>query len=241
MRPRIDPPDQVLSTAAEQGGVISAEQLKFLGFNLRSADRLVDQRSWQRLTTGLYLLGAGEPSWSGLAWGGGLLGDLCGRASTRDAIGIVTAAVQSHRTTGDQILAQAECRRRLRHRKLLVSMLSDVAAGAESPLELNYLRDVERPHDLPRAQRQVRSQSRKEVRDMVYEEYAAIIELDGRVHIAGRFRDMSRDNDALLGGRVTLRYGWTDVTDRPCQVARQVADLLIARGWPGAPLPLSPV
>lgn len=55
------------------------------------------------------------------------------------------------------------------------------------------------------------------------------------MHIAGRFRDMSRDNDALLGGQVTLRYGWTDVTDRPCQVARQVADLLIARGWPGAP------
>ena len=54
-------------------------------------------------------------------------------------------------------------------------------------------------------------------------------------YIAGRFRDMERDNAALLGGDVTLRYGWQDVTDRPCAVAREVAALLIRRGWTGLP------
>jgi very-short-patch-repair endonuclease len=301
---RIDPPDDVLSTAAQQGGVISAEQLILLGFNLRSAERLVNQRSWQRLATGLYHLGAGEPSWEGLAWGGVFLGgpesrlgfdaaghlwelvqepphsitvlvphglslarrgrwefrqeragarsarspgspprttiedtvlDLCSRASARDSIGIVTAAVQTQRTTAHRIATCIQSRRRVRHRQLLTDLLSDVTAGAESPLEMRYLRDVERAHGLPRARRQVRSRSGKEVRDMLYEEFSTVIELDGRIHIPGRFRDMRRDNSALLSGRVTLRYGWPDVTDRACAVVWQVATLLAARGWAGVP------
>lgn len=67
MHPRVDPSDRLLPTAAEQGGVVSAEQLTLLDFNLRSAERLVNQRSWQRLATGVYQLGTGEPSWEGLA------------------------------------------------------------------------------------------------------------------------------------------------------------------------------
>lgn len=70
---------------------------------------------------------------------------------------------------------------------------------------------------------------------MRYDAYRTIVELDGRLHIAGRFRDMRRDNAALLDGDLTLRYGWPDITDNPCQVAWQVAALLIARGWAGEP------
>jgi very-short-patch-repair endonuclease len=304
MHARIDPSDHLLSTAAEQGGVISAEQLTLLDFNLRSAERLVNQRSWQRLATGVYHLGSGEPSWDGLAWGGVFLGgpesrlgfeaaghlwklveeppesitvlvphglslaprgrwvfrqeragvrsarspgspprttvedtdiDLCSLMSAKSSIGIVTAAVQSRRTTGDQILSCIRDRRRVRHRELLSELLTDVSEGAESPLEMRYLRDVERAHGLPRARRQARSRSGKEFRDMLYEEFATIVELDGRVHIAGRFRDMRRDNAALLDGSLTLRYGWPDITDRPCQVAWQVGALLVARGWAGMP------
>lgn len=301
---RIDPPDRLLTTAALQGGVISAEQVRLLGFNLRSAERLVNQRSWQRLSAGVYQIGVGEPSWEGLAWGGVLLGgqdsrlgfeaaghlwglvdeplmtitvlvphglslarrgrwlfrqeragvrsprspgspprttiedtvlDLCSGASARDSIGIVTAAVQSRRTTSHRILTGIHGRQKVRHRRLLCELLTDVGEGAESPLEMRYLRDVERAHGLPHARRQARSRSGGEFRDMLYEEFATIIELDGRVHIASRFRDMHRDNSALLGGRVTLRYGWPDVSERPCQVAWQVGAVLAARGWGGAP------
>lgn len=161
--------------------------------------------------------------------------DLCSRSSAREAIGIVTAAVQCGRTTSGRILRCLDGRQRVRHRKLLHELLSDVAEGAESPLEMRYLRDVERAHGLPRAIRQARSRNGRAFRDLLYEEFATIIELDGRVHIAGRFRDMQRDNLALLGGRVTLRYGWHDVADRPCEVARQVAALLVDRGWAGLP------
>jgi very-short-patch-repair endonuclease len=133
------------------------------------------------------------------------------------------------------LIGQIQVRPRLRHRAILAQMLGDVTEGVESPLELRYLRDVERAHGLPRARRQARSGGGKEIRDMLYEDYAAIIELDGRTHIAGRFRDMRRDNAALLNGASTLRYGWPDVIERPCQVAWQVAALLSLRGWAGLP------
>ena len=293
-----------MSTAAQQGGVISTEQLSLFGFSLRSAERLVNQRIWQRLTHGIYQLGTGQPSWEGLAWAGVFLGgpksrlgfeaaghlwelvekpprtitvlvphglslarrdcwvfrqerpgtrsnkspgspprttvedtilDLCDSASARESIGIVTMAVQGGRTTSGRILRCVQGRQRVRHRRLLTELLTEVAEGAESPLEVRYLRDVERAHGLPRGLRQARSRNGRAFRDLLYDEFSTIIELDGRVHIPERFRDMRRDNTALLGGRVTLRYGWHDVTDRPCEVAWQVGALLAARGWAGFP------
>lgn len=305
MHRRIDPSDQLLALATEQGGVVGAEQLVALDFSLRSAERLVHQRSWVRLATGVYQVGGlGDPSWAGLAWAGLLLGghrarlgfeaaghlwkivdeppvditvlvphgrpiadrgrwvfrqersanrsprspgspprttiedtvvDLCSQADARALPGLLTKAVQGRRTTAQRILARVDDRARVRHRELLREMLTDVAQGAESPLELRYLTEIERPHGLPRAKRQVRSRNGKEIRDLLYEEWATIVELDGSVHIAGRFRDMERDNAALLGGDVTLRYGWPDVTERPCAVAWEVAALLIRRGWTGVP------
>jgi very-short-patch-repair endonuclease len=70
---------------------------------------------------------------------------------------------------------------------------------------------------------------------VLYEAFATIAELDGVIHARQRFRDNRRDNAALLDGDVTLRYGWADVTERPCQVAFEVAAVLRARGWTGFP------
>lgn len=159
--------------------------------------------------------------------------DLCADATPRELVSIVTGAVQSRRTSTAALLAALDRRTRLSQRGLLKELLADVGEGAESALELRYLHDVERRHRLPRARRQHRSARRRAVRDLRYEEYALLIELDGRVHIAGRFRDMERDNGALLDGEVTLRYGWADVSGRPCQVAGEVARLLTLRGWSG--------
>lgn len=56
----------------------------------------------------------------------------------------------------------------------------------------------------------------------------------------GRWRDQHRDNAGTEGGIVTLRYSWADVTQRPCNVAAQVATVLRRNGWPGTPRPCSP-
>lgn len=159
--------------------------------------------------------------------------DLCADATPRELVDLVTRAIQTRRTNARRLLTRAGERERLRHRRLLQEVLGDVAIGAESALEVRYLRDVERRHQLPSARRQHRSVQHGAVRDLRYDAYTLLIELDGRTHIAGRFRDMHRDNAALLDGEVTLRYGWTDVTEQPCQVAREVAGVLTQRGWPG--------
>ena len=95
-------------------------------------------------------------------------------------------------------------------------MLSDVAQGAQSPIEVLYARDVERVHGLPRGTRQAASRGQKYIRDVDYEAYGVVVELDGRVgHTGmGRFRDMWRDNAAIVENRVTLRYGSVDLYGR---------------------------
>lgn len=161
--------------------------------------------------------------------------DLCAESTPGELAGILTTAVQTRVTDAARLRRRIDQRARLRHRTLLRAVLAEVADGAESPLELTYLRDVEGRHQLPPARRQHRSRTHGAVRDLRYDTYALLIELDGRLHIPGRFRDLQRDNSALLDGELTLRYGWPDVSDRPCQVAWQVARLLVLRGWTGLP------
>ena len=57
------------------------------------------------------------------------------------------------------------------------------AAGALSPLERRYLRDVERAHGLPRAGRQLPDlvDGARVTRDVEYAAQATDVELDGRL------------------------------------------------------------
>ncbi|MFZ0529608.1 MAG: DUF559 domain-containing protein, partial [Propionicimonas sp.] len=109
-----------------------------------------------------------------------------------------------------------------------------VAAGVDSPLELRYLRDVERAHGLPRAARRERPAHRFRS-DAWYREYGVIVELDGALYHRGlaRSTDMTRDNLHRLNGLITLRFAWTHVVGDPCGVARQVAAALSLNRWPG--------
>ena len=152
-----------------------------------------------------------------------------------DALGWACAACGGRLTTPQRIRDAMARRARLRFREPLELALDDIAAGAHTVLEHRYLRDVERPHGLPRARRQVRvvRGSRVEYQDALYQEYLVVVETDGRLaHMtAARWRDVRRDNAA--DGIITLRYSWSDVTSRPCSVAAEVGAVLARRGWPG--------
>lgn len=161
--------------------------------------------------------------------------DLCNEASQPEVLDFVTRAIQGRRTNARRILGCVDRRPRVRHRLYLHDLLDEVAEGAQSALELSYLRDVERAHRLPRGTRQVRARRGRAFRDVRYEEFATLVELDGQLHALERIRDARRDNAALLEGEVTLRYGWHDVAESPCQVAWQVAAILVRRGWSGSP------
>ena len=164
--------------------------------------------------------------------------DLTQVAATLDAALAWLATSCSRRLTRPELLRQAmESRCRLRWRAELSAALDDVGTGAHSMLELRYIHDVERPHGLPRAIRQARIKtgSRTRYLDNLYEEFALVIELDGRAaHPAHeRWRDIHRDNSLSRAGLGTIRYSWSDVTGRPCETAQEIADVLRTRGWLG--------
>lgn len=163
--------------------------------------------------------------------------DLAARGSDGAAVDLVTRAVQQRLVTQPALLAALNSRRQHPRRALLVSLLADVAEGVESRLELHYLRDVERTHDLPRGLRNRYRAGLRYRSDVGYDDYGVLVELDGRLGHdgAGRFRDLRRDNDFALRSLITLRYGWWDVVERPCEVAWQVGSVLTLRGWPGLP------
>lgn len=64
-----------------------------------------------------------------------------------------------------------------------------------------------------------------------------MVELDGRADhttTLDRDRDLARDLAVVRSGRVTIRLGWGQVFDRPCDTPHDLAQLLRARGWTGA-------
>jgi hypothetical protein len=140
-------------------------------------------------------------------------------------------------TTSDRILGAMALRKKLRWRADLTAVLSDVAGGAHSLLELRYLRQVGSAHGLPPAKRQHRVVRGRltEYMDNVYDEYRVAVETDGLANhsVATRWLDIARDNAAAADGIITLRYNWSDITTSPCRIAAQVAAVLNSRGWPG--------
>lgn len=141
-----------------------------------------------------------------------------------EAIAWLARAIGGRFTTAAKLLVSFESRPKLRWRNELYAALVDVGDGSHSVLELMFLRDVERAHDLPRSVRQVR-RATGQYDDVRYPEYGVRVELDGRAahpqHL--RWRDMHRDNLAALEDDHVLRYGYVDVAAHPCQVAAQVA------------------
>ncbi|HVQ88232.1 MAG TPA: hypothetical protein VMT88_08620 [Actinomycetes bacterium] len=168
--------------------------------------------------------------------------DLCGQTrSEATAVAWIAEACRSKQTSPTEILNALGKRKRQRHRWLIKAACADVALGVESFLEHAYLNRVERAHGLPKGRRQVNATtaSGRVRRDIDYDAYTLTIELDGRRGHEGKdsFRDMRRDNDGVVKGKATLRYGHADVSAAACEVAIQVAEVLQARGWSGSPTP----
>lgn len=159
-------------------------------------------------------------------------------------VALVLDVCRQRRTTPGRLLAELDQLPRLQGRQLLFQALSDAATGVESFLEQIYLRRVELPHGLPVGTRQLRASTgtTPTYRDVEYEPYDLIVELDGRAghaDVSSTWRDMHRDNAAALRGKTTLRFGYQLATD-PCSAAVQVGAALALRGWPGTLRPCSP-
>lgn len=164
--------------------------------------------------------------------------DLIEVSPTRDeAVSLILRASASRRTTPERILAAMQRRAKMPRRAALLQALGVADDGAHSLLEFRYITRVERPHGLPHGhrQRRVRRDGRSQYQDISYEEFALVVELDGReTHPEWRrWADIRRDNATAATGQATLRYGWDDVTEHPCRTALEVAAALGEHGWTG--------
>jgi hypothetical protein len=129
----------------------------------------------------------------------------------------------------------------LRRRKLIQGLVDDLATGTHSVLEHGYLTKVERAHGLPSGRRQSPriGASGNQFRDVEYEGYALVVELDGALG-HDSWRDQARDADRSLDdlaelGAVTARLRFHQVFDTPCQTAARVGRILTRNGWNGTP------
>jgi very-short-patch-repair endonuclease len=155
-------------------------------------------------------------------------------ATFDEAFDWVCRAVGRRLTTPARLRATLQARPRERWRTDLLAVLADVGDGAQSNLELRYVRQVERAHALPPAQRQMKIVAGNHTRyvDNFYEEAKLAVELDGRAAHPPeqRWDDSHRDNEHASLGIMTVRYNWEDVNYRACEVAAQVGGLLQMRG-----------
>jgi hypothetical protein len=155
----------------------------------------------------------------------------------REAVATTARWVQHRRVTVEELRDALDRRPRQRHRRVLQLALGVVGEGAESLLEVGYVRRVERRHGLPAARLQVPSGDVGSLlrRDAEYEEWGVVVELDGRLGHEGEYlaRDRRRDRRTARTGRVTLRAGWVDVEVEPCELAADVHETLRTRGWTG--------
>jgi very-short-patch-repair endonuclease/predicted transcriptional regulator of viral defense system len=155
-------------------------------------------------------------------------------ASFDDAFDWLSRAIGRRLTTPAQLRAAIDTRPRVRWRDDLLLALGYVADGLHSSLERLYAVNVERPHGILSAVRQAKVVADGKVRylDNFYEQAQLAVELDGRAaHPPEQRRaDNERDNALAALGILTVRYGWTDVTTRPCLLAAQVGQLLQLRG-----------
>lgn len=165
-----------------------------------------------------------------------------------DDMALITRAVSRRTVTVDEL--RAELRHHPRHprRESLGEILAAAAQGLGSAAEVRYVERVERAHGLPWMERQVPmdgaiavADGRSRVLDLRDRERGIGLEIDGDLwHRDKQLRDRGRDRQVAGRGGVTLRAGWVEVVERPCELAVDVALTQIARGWTGRPVPCGP-
>ncbi len=163
--------------------------------------------------------------------------------SIDDVVAVAARACQQHTVTEDGLLGELNSRARHARRRELRLALGDIGDGAESLPEVWFASRVQRPHGLPRFERQVWSAAGRERTDLKSTRYGVNVEVDGRLWHAGeRFHsDRRRDRVAAGRGEVTLRISFLELDRMPCRLAGEVAQVLTRRGWTGHLMACSPV
>lgn len=157
-------------------------------------------------------------------------------ASESEVVAALADTVGRFGMTAEDVRKALALHPRLPRKRLVHALLADIELGTESVLEHGFLTRVERPHHLPPPTRQAVRRGGAERRDLAYEEFGLVVELDGRLNheswTAGN-RDAARDLADLASGQSVLRLRWQQVMAESCETAAALALVLTTRGWKG--------
>lgn len=153
-----------------------------------------------------------------------------------DAVALLIDTFQERHTTQARLTEALAQHRQIPRRRLLTEVIAGLGDGNGSVLEHGYLTKVERPHRLPRGERQALLANLPERRDVRYAVARVLVELDGREFHSltrDRYVDLERDAAAAAAGHLSVRLGWGQVFGTPCRTATLVGAVLTQRGWDG--------
>ncbi|MEP6796734.1 MAG: hypothetical protein ABI890_01240 [Lapillicoccus sp.] len=164
--------------------------------------------------------------------------DIAEDSDADGAIAIVATACRMGLTWDEGLRTALAGRKRHRWRVLLGDALVEVGEGAQSVLEVRYVRDVERAHGLPQGTSQQATARGKRHHDRGYPDQHLLVELQGLAFhssASAQIRDGRRVREGLGEGWTTVPAYWSDVVVTPCALAVEVGTLLGLRGWSGVP------
>ncbi len=157
-----------------------------------------------------------------------------GTADDAVAVAVAALACQRGRTWDQPLRAELALRARHPHRRILTAALLDIGGGAQSTLEVRFVRDVMRPHGLPAGRLQL--STRAGVHDVGFDAEKVLVELDGLAFhgdLRSRMADTRRDRRGAARGWLTVRVVWVDTALHACATAVDMGAVLNDRGWTG--------
>lgn len=158
--------------------------------------------------------------------------------SVRRAIGLLAACVQQRLTTAERLAAAAPGIRKLRHGKIFLAVLGDIAGGAQSFAEIDVGRLCEQA-GLPAPTRQairLDELGRRRYLDCEWrlpDGRVVVLEVDGSFHLEvdNWWRDMRRERQVVISHSTVLRCSSVELRLAP----RDVTADLVRAGVPQDP------
>jgi hypothetical protein len=156
-------------------------------------------------------------------------------ATDSGAAAIVAACFQQRLVQAGDMHRVLDRMTRAHRRGLIRSLIDDLAGGAGSLPEAQFLALCRRA-GFPRPKLQVSrrdASGRLRYLDAYFDKYAVHVEIDGGQHreVAAWWADMRRQNDLWIAGDRVLRFPSWVVREQPDEVIAQVGAALRAAGW----------
>lgn len=155
--------------------------------------------------------------------------------SDKQAVLIMTMAVQQGLTTADRIGVSALRIKRDRRRRLIQMTILDLLDGVRSISEHEFAREC-RERGLPEPSRQVRRRTRdgRYLLDVYWDEWGVVVEIDGIQHgwVQNAVSDALRQNDVTLTDALVLRLPLLGLRVAADDFFEQIIEALRSRGCP---------